>query len=96
MPGAFAAATHSMMRALALDMKPVRVNLVSPGAVETELWDGMLEGTLEGLKARAKESTTTGELGRPGDVAEAYLYFMRDRNVSATMIGSNSGALIVG
>ncbi|KAG7009560.1 hypothetical protein G7Y79_00002g006750 [Physcia stellaris] len=40
-PAAFTAATHSTTRALALNMKPVRVNLISPGAVETELWDAM-------------------------------------------------------
>ena len=37
--GAYAGGLHSMVRNLALDMKPIRVNGVSPGAVDTEMWD---------------------------------------------------------
>lgn len=34
----FATGLQGMTRGLALDLKPIRVNLVSPGAVDTELW----------------------------------------------------------
>ncbi|KAL8998455.1 MAG: hypothetical protein Q9169_002492 [Polycauliona sp. 2 TL-2023] len=34
----YAAGLHGMIRNLALDLAPVRVNLVSPGVVETEMW----------------------------------------------------------
>ena len=79
-------------------MKPVRVNLISPGAVETELWDSMPKEALEAFKSKEalEKRTTTGVLGRPQDVAEGYLYCMRDWNLTETMIGSNSGALLLG
>lgn len=35
----YAAGLYGMVRGLALDLKPLRVNLISPGAVKTELWD---------------------------------------------------------
>lgn len=38
---AYATGLQGMVRGLALDLKPIRVNLVCPGAVDTELWDGM-------------------------------------------------------
>lgn len=97
-PAAFTAATHSTMRSLALNMKPVRVNLISPGAVDTELWDSAPKGVLEGYKSEEglEKRTTTGVLGRPEDVAESYLYCMRDWNVTGTMIGTNSGLLLLG
>jgi len=41
--GSFATGLQGMCRGLALDLKPIRVNLVSPGAVDTELWRGMSE-----------------------------------------------------
>ena len=34
----FATGIHGMTRGLALDLKPIRVNAVSPGAVDTPLW----------------------------------------------------------
>ena len=79
-------------------MKPVRVNLISPGAVETELWDSMPREALQAFTSEEglKKRTTTGVLGRPQDVAEGYLFCMRDWNVTGTVIGSNSGALLLG
>ena len=35
----YAAGLHGMMRNLALDLAPIRVNLISPGPLDTELWD---------------------------------------------------------
>jgi NAD(P)-dependent dehydrogenase (short-subunit alcohol dehydrogenase family) len=41
----YAAGLHGMTRNLALDLKPIRVNLVSPGAFDTEEgYDGRAEG----------------------------------------------------
>ncbi|KAL8703795.1 MAG: hypothetical protein Q9201_003035 [Fulgogasparrea decipioides] len=95
----YAAGLQSMMRGLALDLKPTRVNLVSPGFVETELWNwGKEEWAKDDFPKMAEQfqkGTTTGELGQPEDVAEAYLYCMRDRNVTGSMISTNSGALLV-
>lgn len=38
----YASGLHGMVRNLAIDLKPVRVNLVSPGAVDTELVSAIL------------------------------------------------------
>lgn len=37
----------------------------------------------------------TQRVGRPEDVAEAYLYAMRDRNLTGETIKTNSGATLV-
>jgi len=94
-PASYAAGLQSMMRNLALDMKPTRVNLISPGLVVTELWDWMPKEQFGAFMEEAKRGTTTGEVGRPEDVAEAYLYCMRDRNVTGSLIGTNGGALLM-
>ncbi|KAL8732458.1 MAG: hypothetical protein Q9181_003941 [Wetmoreana brouardii] len=94
-PASYSAGLHSMMRALALDLKPTRVNLVSPGAVVTELWDFMPKDEFPKLAEQFKKGMTTGELGQPEDVAEAYLYCMRDRNVTGSMISTNGGSMLM-
>lgn len=81
-------------KALAFDMKPVRVNVVSVGAVDTPTWAG--------LKGEAREKTmnalvgksTTGRIAKAEMVAEAYLYCMRDGNITGSVISSNSGSLL--
>ena len=94
-PASYAGGFHSMMRNLALDLAPTRVNLISPGLVETELWDWMPKEQFQTFAEGFTRGTTTGRLGQPEDVAEAYLYCMRDRNVSGSLIGTNSGALLM-
>lgn len=94
----FGSGLHALTRNLALDLKPVRVNLISPGAVETEMWDSVVSGD-EKVKQETFDavgkSSPTGRIGRPEDVAEAYLFVMKDANVTGTMVDSNSGSLLV-
>lgn len=94
--GSFATGLHGMNRGLALDLAPIRVNLISPGGVETELWNGIPEKQrLEMFKAMG-DGAPTGRIGRPEDVAEAYIYCMRDHNLTGSVISTNSGALLKG
>jgi NAD(P)-dependent dehydrogenase (short-subunit alcohol dehydrogenase family) len=74
-------------RGLAVDLAPVRVNVVAPGAVRTEMFDGLPEEVIE----RLKERTLTGELGKPEDVAEGYLGVMKDGFVTGGVIQSDGG-----
>lgn len=91
----YAAGLHSMMRSLALDLRPTRVNLISPGLVETEMWKDMPQETFKAFTEEARRGMTTGKLGKPEDVAESYLYCMRDRNLSGSMISTNGGSLLM-
>ncbi len=55
---------HGMTRNLALDLKPIRVNVVSPGPVATQLWDVMGE---EGKKKHFEgmaDKFPTGHVGK--------------------------------
>ena len=93
--GSYATGLHGLTRQLALDLRPLRVNLISPGAVETELWDGLpAEKRGEMMEGFAKKMAT-GRVGRPEDVAESYLYCMRDGNVTGSVVSSNGGHLVM-
>ena len=89
-------AVSALGLALALELRPIRVNVISPGLVYTERMDRALpESEREAYRQRGKAATTTGEVGNPVDVAEAYLYVMRDRFVTGQDIGSNGGRTLV-
>ncbi|KAK0930967.1 hypothetical protein LTR48_002046 [Friedmanniomyces endolithicus] len=93
--GSFATGLQGMCRSLALDLKPIRVNVISPGAVDTELWSGMSEQQRKDMFEQIEGHVPTGRVARVEDVAEAYLYVMRDRNVTGSMISTNGGHLVV-
>ncbi|RAH69236.1 oxidoreductase, short chain dehydrogenase/reductase family [Aspergillus aculeatinus CBS 121060] len=88
-------AVEGMARGLAVDLAPVRVNTVSPSAVLTELFDtfGDEEAKLAAVERYAEE-TLVGEIGRPEEVAEAYVYLMKDRFVTGTVVHSEGGKLL--
>jgi len=92
---AYASGLHGMTRNLALDLKPIRVNLVSPGAVDTELWRDMPAEDKEKMFKALSAKLPTGRVAKPESVAEAYLFLMKDSNVTGTVISSNSGSLLV-
>ncbi|KAE8349741.1 hypothetical protein BDV28DRAFT_140596 [Aspergillus coremiiformis] len=99
MPGwsaiaASGAAIEGMARGLAVDLAPIRVNTVSPGAVQTEIFDSLETKNLENLIEMFRSWTLTGEIGKPEDVAESYLYLMKDRFVTGALIESNGGRLL--
>ncbi|KAL2001511.1 hypothetical protein VTN02DRAFT_1652 [Thermoascus thermophilus] len=90
----YAAGLDGMVRGLALDLKPVRVNLVVPGAVRTEMWGDDAART-DAMMAEIARKMPLGKAGTPDEVAEAYVYFMRDSNATGSVVSSNSGNLLV-
>ncbi|KAI1506042.1 short-chain dehydrogenase [Biscogniauxia marginata] len=90
------AGANALARNLALDLAPraVRVNAVEPGAVDTPLWgpEGPArDAALEGFAARLP----LGRVASPADVAEAYVYLMRDRNATGEVVKTRGGAQLV-
>ena len=90
----YATALHGMARSLALDLAPVRVNLICAGFVETELWDWMSKEIKDAVFGGVKAKNTTGKLGQPEEIAEAYLYVMKNTSVTGSVINSDDGSLL--
>lgn len=94
-PGRFSLSTwggaiEGLTRGLALDLAPVRVNCVAPGAVKTEMLCQMPPHVLEHLA----RGTIVKRLGKPEDVVEAYMYPMKDGNVTGTILHSSGGKIL--
>jgi NAD(P)-dependent dehydrogenase (short-subunit alcohol dehydrogenase family) len=84
-----------MVRGMALDLKPIRVNLISPGYVDTALWDHMDPSDKQSHFEHAAKQLPTGRIATASDIAESYLYCMKDRNITGSMISTNGGSLII-
>lgn len=94
----WASASHGLVRSLALELKPVRVNLISLGAVDTELWEkalgpGWREKKMALFESQAKK-LATGRVGLVEDVVESYLYVLKDKNVTGSVIRTDGGILL--
>lgn len=92
---AYGAGVEGLTRGMAQDLKPIRVNLISPGAVRTEEYDRIpsLEAR-DALLDGFRHETLTGRIGRPEDLAEAYLHCMKDGFITGTVISSDGGRML--
>ena len=86
---------QGLVRALAVDLKPIRVNLIEPGAIETELFRRTAQGdALEVYREKFRAMSLTGEMGTPEDMSEAYIYAMKDAFLTGQCILSEGGLLL--
>ena len=91
-PAAGGSRNEGLARGLAVDLAPVRVNLVAPGAIDTELLRGRVPPPIRDAWV---QKSLVKRLGRPEDTAEAYLYLMKDGFITGTVVHTNGGALLV-
>ncbi|MFF7175030.1 SDR family oxidoreductase [Streptomyces pseudovenezuelae] len=90
-----AGAMESLTRALALELAPIRVNVVEPGVVRTELWRELPAQERDGLFASAARTLPVGRVGEPEEVAEAYLYLMRGGFSTGSVVLVDGGTVLV-
>jgi len=87
-------AMESLTRALAVELAPLRVNAVSPGFVRTPLWSNLPEADREALYHDAGARLPVGRVGEAEDIAEAYLYLMKNTfSTGQTVIVDGGGVL---
>ena len=92
---ACSSAIEGLARGLAVNLKPIRVNVVSPGPLLPELFDSIPAERRDVLLGAMRKGTVLGKLGRPDEVAESYLYAMRDGFCTGKVLGSDGGRLLV-
>jgi NAD(P)-dependent dehydrogenase (short-subunit alcohol dehydrogenase family) len=90
-----AAAIEGLTRGLAVELAPVRVNAVRPGAVHTPMWGAAPEPQRSALLGALAERTLTKTVGEPGEIAAAHLYLMDNRFVTGTVLTVDGGAVLV-
>ncbi|KAF2646334.1 short chain dehydrogenase [Massarina eburnea CBS 473.64] len=93
--GSYSGGHHAMVRNLAVDLKPIRVNGVAPGAVVTSLWNQIPEEQRQGVFESLAEKVLVGKVGAVEDVVETYLAILKDGNMDGTIIRTDGGGTIV-
>jgi NAD(P)-dependent dehydrogenase (short-subunit alcohol dehydrogenase family) len=89
------AAMEGLTRALAVELAPIRVNIVSPGVVKTPLWTNMSEADRAALYQQMADRLPVGHVGDAAEVAEAYLYLMRQSYSTGQVLVVDGGAVLV-
>lgn len=86
------AAIEGLVRALAVELAPVRVNCISPGIIDSELWRSRPESQRSQAYADWKRQALVGRVGTVEDAAEAVLFLLDNANMSGATIYSDGGA----
>jgi NAD(P)-dependent dehydrogenase (short-subunit alcohol dehydrogenase family) len=88
-------AVEAFATAMAVELAPVRVNVVAPGIVRTPIWDRLPEEQREAFFAVRGAALPVGKVGEPAEVAEAYLCFMRSGYTTGQIVVVDGGMLLV-
>lgn len=88
------AALEGLTRGLALELKPVRVNAVSPALIDTPLWGSLGQAERQALLERVSASYPAGRVGQPEDVAQQLLLFAANTFATGTVVTLDGGASI--
>ena len=85
-------AIQSMVPVLARELAPLRVNALSPGLVETPVWDGMPAQARDAMFGQAAASLPVGRIGKPADLGEAALFLMTNGYTTGIVLDVDGGA----
>jgi len=84
-------AIESMVRPLARELKPRRINAVSPGVVETPWWDALPAAQRDSLLRSTAQASAVGRNGRAEEIAEAIVFLITNGFVTGTVIEIDGG-----
>ena len=86
---------EGVARGLAVELAPIRVNLVCLGAVHTELLEGLLTGdNREAMTKLFKSISPLDKIGSPEETAEAYAYCMACEFATGSHIDLDGGRCV--
>jgi len=95
--GGLNAGLFTLTKGLALDLaeKKIRVNIVTPGMVKTELWSKMGRSIDEMKAVWDNMKLPVGFVADPDDIAEAYLYLAKADYATGTSVEIDGGSVLL-
>ncbi|MYM28087.1 SDR family oxidoreductase [Duganella sp. CY15W] len=88
------AAVESMAKTLARELAPLRVNVISPGMVETGMWGDMTDAERAAMAQRAGSGLPVGRVGQPSELAQAYLMVMQNGFMTGALVDVDGGGVL--
>jgi NAD(P)-dependent dehydrogenase (short-subunit alcohol dehydrogenase family) len=89
------AALEGLVRALAVELAPIRVNAVSPGWVDTDIWSFVAGDKKDDTLAAMAKRLPVGRIGRPDDIADALSFVMGNGFTSGTVLHVEGGHRLI-
>ena len=88
-------AVEALCRTLAVELAPLRVNVVSPGLIMTPVYEAMPERERQIMFETLAGKLPVGRVGRPEDVASTVLYLMQNGYTTGTVIHVDGGHRVI-
>ncbi|MDQ0190351.1 SDR family oxidoreductase [Alicyclobacillus cycloheptanicus] len=87
-------AVEGLVRGLAVDLAPIRVNVVSPGLVDTPIYSGMDAASRQAMFQHVADTLPVKHIAQAEEIAEAYVYLAKNTFTTGTVIQIEGGALL--
>jgi NAD(P)-dependent dehydrogenase (short-subunit alcohol dehydrogenase family) len=88
------AATEALGKQLAKELAPRRVNVISPGVIDTEAYAGLSDEQRLAMFAKAGGALPVGRVGQAEEVAAGYLLAMENGFITGSVIDVDGGGLL--
>lgn len=89
------AALEGLVRALAIELAPIRVNAVSPGWVNTPIWSSVAGDRKDDMLSAMAARLPVGRVGDPEDIADAISFLMGNTFTTGTTLHVEGGHRLV-
>jgi NAD(P)-dependent dehydrogenase (short-subunit alcohol dehydrogenase family) len=89
-------AIEGLVRPLAVELRPRRVNAVSPGVIDTPWWNWMPEDQKRETFIKFAAATPVGRVGRPEDIAESIVFLIGNSFMTGCVLECDGGLRLVG
>ncbi len=86
-------AVEGFAKAMAIEMAPIRFNVIRPGFIDSGFWDFMEEREREALFEETKSSIAVNRLGTSEDIGKMAVSLMMNSFVNGQIIDVNGGLL---
>lgn len=87
-------ALNAAAATLALELKPRRVNVVSPGIVDTPIWSHFPEAQRRNLLDSEAQKLPVGRIGRAEEVAQSIVMLLGNGFITGSVIDCDGGARV--
>jgi NAD(P)-dependent dehydrogenase (short-subunit alcohol dehydrogenase family) len=87
-------AVEGLGRALAVELSPTRVNVISPGLVDTPIYSGMPEEKRKAMFSAVAAANLVKRVGKPEDIAETVLYLMNNGYTTGSTLYVEGGVML--
>jgi NAD(P)-dependent dehydrogenase (short-subunit alcohol dehydrogenase family) len=92
---AAAGASEVLARAVALEVAPIRVNVIRPGLVDTPLLTRMAGEHRESVIASQSKRIPLGRIAQPEEIAHAILFLMSNTYITGSTLTIDGGISLV-